>query len=423
MLDLPGLQDLLRKLHSRELCVVEVETPTASPFASSLLFDYVATYMYEGDTPNAERRAAALSLDRDLLRELLGQEELRDLIDPGALEQVEADLQRMSERTRADSADALHDVLRRLGDLTTAEARERCAGRRPRSRGSSSSRASAARCASGVGGEERWIAAEDAGLYRDAFGVVPPAGLPAAFLEDVPDARERLVRRYARTHGPFESGDAARALRRRLHAVLEALERVGRPRPRRAAPRRHARASGATPRCCAGCAAPRSPRCARRSSRPTSARSAASTRAGRASTATRPPAPASTACARCSSRCRGCALPADVWERDVLPRRVGAYSPAWLDQLCASGEVVWVGAGSLGRSSGRVALLLPRGRRAARPAAAAAGATRPRRRPRARSASGCAAAPASSPTCWSTSPGIPPRRSRRRCGTSCGRAR
>src|SRR4029453_17907013 len=113
VLDLPGLSDLLRKLHARELSLVEVETPTASPFASSLLFDYVATYMYEGDTPNAERRAAALALDRELLRELLGQEELRELIDPAALEQVEADLQRTSERTRADSVDALHDVLRR----------------------------------------------------------------------------------------------------------------------------------------------------------------------------------------------------------------------------------------------------------------------------------------------------------------------
>src|SRR4051794_3197510 len=127
VLDLPGLQDLLRKLHSRELSVVEVETATASPFASSLLFDYVATYMYEGDTPNAERRAAALSLDRDLLRELLGQEELRDLIDPAALDQVEADLQHRSDRTKADSVDALHDVLRRVGELTTDEAALRVA--------------------------------------------------------------------------------------------------------------------------------------------------------------------------------------------------------------------------------------------------------------------------------------------------------
>src|SRR5690348_16241970 len=127
VLDVPGLQDLLRKLHSRELGLVEVETPTASPFASSLLFDYVATYMYEGDTPNAERRAAALAVDRELLRELLGQEELRDLIEPGALGQVEADRQRISERARADSVDGMHDVLRRIGDLTLDEARLRTA--------------------------------------------------------------------------------------------------------------------------------------------------------------------------------------------------------------------------------------------------------------------------------------------------------
>src|ERR671925_1420689 len=125
VLDVPGLHQLLRALHARELSLLEVETRTASPFASSLLFDYVATYMYEGDTPNAERRAAALALDRDLLRELLGQEELRDLIDAGALEAVEADLQRISERTRADSPDALHDVLRRVGDLTLDELRAR----------------------------------------------------------------------------------------------------------------------------------------------------------------------------------------------------------------------------------------------------------------------------------------------------------
>src|SRR3954462_6556526 len=119
--DLPALKDLLRKLHRRELSLVEVETQRASPFASSLLFDYVATYMYEGDTPNAERRAAALALDRDLLAELLGQDELRDLIDPDALEEIEADLQRASERRRAATADQVHDLLRRLGDMSGDE--------------------------------------------------------------------------------------------------------------------------------------------------------------------------------------------------------------------------------------------------------------------------------------------------------------
>ncbi|MGN6202188.1 MAG: DEAD/DEAH box helicase, partial [Solirubrobacterales bacterium] len=125
VLDLPALADLLEKLHSRALSLVEVETPTASPFASSLLFDYVATYMYEGDTPNAERRAAALALDRDLLRELLGQEELRELIDPEALEEVEAQLQHRTEAGKAGDRDALQQLLRNLGDLTLEECEER----------------------------------------------------------------------------------------------------------------------------------------------------------------------------------------------------------------------------------------------------------------------------------------------------------
>ncbi|MBV9917934.1 MAG: DEAD/DEAH box helicase, partial [Solirubrobacterales bacterium] len=112
VLDVPGLTELLTKLHRRELSMVEVETPTASPFASSLLFDYVATYMYEGDTPNAERRAAALSLDRELLRELLGQEELRDLIDPDALAEVQDELQFLTPHRQATSRDTLHDILR-----------------------------------------------------------------------------------------------------------------------------------------------------------------------------------------------------------------------------------------------------------------------------------------------------------------------
>ena len=189
MLDLPGLVELLTKLHRREISLVEVETPTASPFASSLLFDYVATYMYEGDTPNAERRAAALSLDRELLRELLGQEELRDLIDPGALAAVEADLQCLSETPR--------------GDRPRRAARRAAAARRPDGGGGRGARAGRARrrarCSTTlrgerravrvrVAGEERWIDAADAGLYRDALGVAPPGGLPAAFLEDVPDA-------------------------------------------------------------------------------------------------------------------------------------------------------------------------------------------------------------------------------------------
>ncbi len=201
VLDVPGAIELLTKIHRRELTLVEVETPTASPFASSLLFDYVATYMYEGDTPNAERRAAALSLDRDLLRELLGQEELRDLIDAGALEQVEADLQCLSEPAQATGRDGLLDVLRRVGDLTEAELAARTLegldSQPMLEELSRERRATRIR----VHGEPRWIDATDAGLYRDALGAAPPGGLPTAFLEDVPDALgapAQAVRRHPR---------------------------------------------------------------------------------------------------------------------------------------------------------------------------------------------------------------------------------
>ena len=355
VLDVPGLQELLRKLHARELSVVEVETATASPFASSLLFDYVATYMYEGDAPNAERRAAALALDRDLLRELLGQEELRDLIDPGALESVEADLQRISERTRADSVDALHDVLRRIGDLTVDELRVRAvrgadvAGWLEQLRGER--RAIVLR----IGGEERLVAAEDAGLYRDALGAVPPGGLPAAFIEDVPDAMERLVRRWARTHGPFEG----RLLRDRygldLTPVLAGLERAGE------LLRGELRPGGTQREWCD----PEVLRRLRRASlaalraeiEPTDQRALARFAPSWQGVDRHPPSGAGIDRLReILVPLQGLALPAEVWERDVLPRRTGAYSAAWLDQLCAAGEVVWVGAGPLGRRSGKVAL-------------------------------------------------------------------
>src|SRR5205823_241766 len=167
--DLPALKRLLHGLRTRQIDVVDVETASASPYSSSLLFDYVATYMYEDDTPPAERRAQALSLDRDLLRELLGQEELRDLIDPGALEDVERQL-----RGDPITPDHLHDLLRRRGDLRVFEYDQGLAGSLVRER-----RAAFVR----IAGEERLIAAEDAGRYRDALGAMPPSGLPEAFLE------------------------------------------------------------------------------------------------------------------------------------------------------------------------------------------------------------------------------------------------
>src|SRR3954467_14087165 len=227
VLDVPGLVDLLRALHRGELRVVGVETATASPFGSSLLFDYVATYMYEGDTPNAERRAAALSLDRDLLRELLGQEELRELIDPGALEQVEADLQHRSDRTRTATADALHDILRRIGDLTGDEVRDRVLKGVDHAALLATLEHERRAIALRIGGEPRRGAAGDAGLYRDALGAVPPGGLPDAFVADVERPLEKLAARYAHTHGPFTTAELRDRYGVDPTSALQALERSG----------------------------------------------------------------------------------------------------------------------------------------------------------------------------------------------------
>ncbi len=355
VLDLPGLEGLLRGLHSREISLVEVETPTASPFASSLLFDYVATYMYEGDTPNAERRAAALSLDRDLLRELLGQEELRELIDPGALARVEDDLQCRSEIARATGRDGLHDVLRRVGDLTAGEIAERVfdgidAGgllkELERER-----RAIRLR----VGGEERYVAADEAGLYRDALGAVPPGGLPEVFLADVPDALRVLVARFARTHGPFTGDELHARYGVDASAVLRELERSG------DLVRGELRPGGSEREWCDVEVLRRLRRASlaalRKEIEPADARALAAFLPSWQGIDRNSGAGAGVDRLReVLVPLQGLALAAEIWERDVLPRRIGAYSPAWLDSLCASGEVVWVGAGALGRSSGRVAL-------------------------------------------------------------------
>jgi ATP-dependent helicase Lhr and Lhr-like helicase len=369
VLDLPGLEQLLRGLHTRELSLVEVETQRASPFASSLLFDYVATYMYEGDTPNAERRAAALSLDRDLLRELLGQEELRDLIDPDALAEVEADLQRLSERTRAANADGLHDVLRAVGDLTAAEAQLRCLGAVSAKRILEDLKRERRAVAMRIGGEDRWIAAEDAGLYRDAFGAVPPGGLPDAFLEEVEDPFERIVRRYARTHGPFTTRELGERYGARPPAdgraatgggvdptpVLKLLEAAG------TLVRGELRPGGSEREWCDTDVLRRLRRASlaslRKEVEPAEQQALARFLPAWQGVDASPPSGAGVDRLReMLVPLQGLALAPETWERDVLPRRTGAYSPAWLDQLCAGGEIVWVGAGPLGRSSGKVAL-------------------------------------------------------------------
>ncbi len=353
--DLPALKQLLADLHSRKLSLVEVETPTASPFASSLLFDYVATYMYEGDTPNAERRAAALALDRDLLRELLGQEELRELIDPEALVEVEAQLQHRTEAGRAGDRDALQQVLRNLGDLSAEECAERVA--KGYSAASMLEKLVAERRAAlvRVNGEERYIAAEHAGMYRDALGVPAPAGLPDSFLAEHPDPLLALVRRYARTHGPFPTAHLAGRYGVDPTPALRELEQAG------TLVRGELLPGGTEREWCDSDVLRRVRRASlahlRREVEPAARdRFARFLPSWQNVDAHRAAGAGPDRLREALVPLQGVALTPKVWEGDVLPRRLGAYSPAWLDELCTSGELVWIGAGARGRNDGRVAL-------------------------------------------------------------------
>ncbi|HET9243740.1 MAG TPA: crosslink repair DNA glycosylase YcaQ family protein [Gaiella sp.] len=324
--DLPALRGILRGLASRELDLVELETASASPMAASLMFDYVATYMYADDTPAAERRAQALSLDRELLRELLGQDELRDLLDPGALAEVEASLRRTPR-----NADELHDLLRRVGDLREGELDAGFAETLLRERRAFRGR---------VGGADAVIAAEDAGLYRDAFGVMPPGGLPEAFLEAVDDALERVVLRYARAHGPFTTGELAARYAiepERLEALLAALE------ARDLLVRGELRPGGVEREWCD----PEVLRRIRRASLAVLRREVepAEQRALGRFLPTWHGIDRRATLREALVPLQGLPLPVSLWEDEVLPRRVPGYQPAALDQLCASGEVVWAGAG------------------------------------------------------------------------------
>ncbi|MEO8290500.1 MAG: crosslink repair DNA glycosylase YcaQ family protein, partial [Gaiellaceae bacterium] len=324
--DLPALRGLLAALRERRIDLVEVETPTASPYASSLLFDYVATYMYEDDTPLAERRAQALALDRDLLKELLGQEELRDLIDPAALEQVEDEL-----RGSPRNPDELHDLLLRRGDLRPGEFDDAFAAPLEAER-----RAVRIR----VAGQERLIAAEDAGRYRDAVGAMPPSGLPDAFLESSEDPLAGLLVRYARGRGPFTTGEAADRFgltNERAESMLADLERDGR------LIRGELRPGGTEREWCEPDVLRRLRRASlaalRREVEPVAEEALARFLPAwhgidRRATLREALIPL-----------QGVSLPVPLWESDVLPRRVPGFQPAQLDQLTASGEVVWVGAG------------------------------------------------------------------------------
>ncbi|MCA9793967.1 MAG: DEAD/DEAH box helicase, partial [Candidatus Eremiobacteraeota bacterium] len=338
-----------RMLSDRRVKLEEVETESASPFARSLVFAYVAEYLYEGDNPLAERKAQALTLDRNLLRELLGQEELRDLLDAAVLDEVEAELQGLAGQRQATTREALFDRLRRLGDLSLAEAQARCQG--PAGQWLDELEQERRVVRLHLGGEARWVSLEDVALYRDALGAVPPGGLPAALLEPVSGALEQLLHRYARYHTPFltrelsaryglPGGQLEPALR-----LLVARKRLlwGDFRP-----------LGSEREWCD----PEILRLLRRRTlaklrnqvAPVDPLVLARFLSGWQGVGENLRLPEVVA------RLEGLPLPFSDLEKRILPARLPDYEPGQLDQLSQLGGVVWVGFGSLGRGDGKIAL-------------------------------------------------------------------
>jgi ATP-dependent Lhr-like helicase len=358
--DMPALVEILKEVEERKLRVQVVETRKPSPFASSLLFSYVANFLYDGDAPLAERRAQALTIDQDQLRELLGEADLRELLDADAIASVEEMAQCLAETHRARSADGLHDLCLRLGDLSREELARRVASsdllphvdRLIRSRRLLELR---------IAGERRVIAAEDAARYRDGLGIPLPPGLAAALLEPVAHPVLELVRRYARTHGPFTLREAADRFALDATAVENALRQLanegrvleGGFRPdglhrewcdaemlrqirRKSLARLRREVEPVEQHTLArflthwqGLLAPR--------------------RSGHAHL---------DALLDTIENLQGAPLPASLLETAILPARIADYSPSGLDTLIAAGEISWAGVEPIGERDGRIALFL-----------------------------------------------------------------
>jgi ATP-dependent helicase Lhr and Lhr-like helicase len=354
--DMPALVSTLDLLQSRKIRLVTVDTETPSPFAASLLFTYVASFIYDGDAPLAERRAQALAVDQSQLRELLGDAELRELLDADAMDAIEHQLQRLDPNYRVKSADGLHDMLLGLGDFTDDEIAARSisldvaksVGELVKARRVVSVR---------VTGEPRYIAVEDAARYRDALGVPLPVGLPESLLQPVRDPLGDLALRYARTHAPFPAADfAARyglgpAVAESVLARLTVEGRLVEGEFRPGGTRREWTDSGVL-------------RMLRR-------RSLAKLRQeiepvdqsvlGRFATTWQGIVKrrhGADALLDAVEHLQGAPLPASILETEILPARIDVYDPADLDAVTAAGEVVWVGVEPLGDRDGRVALYL-----------------------------------------------------------------
>ncbi|MFE4971948.1 ATP-dependent helicase [Kitasatospora sp. NPDC056651] len=360
--DVPGLVELMGDLESRAVRLVEVTTAEPSPFARSLLFGYVAQFLYEGDSPLAERRAAALALDSRLLSELLGQAELSELLDPQVLTELEAELQRLTPERRIRDAEGVADALRLLGPLTEAELTLRGAEPLWALELEAARRVIQVR----IAGERRWAAIEDAGRLRDALGTPLPVGVPEAFTEPVKDPLGDLIARHARTHGPFTAAEAAAryglgsavvtGTLHRLTAAGRLVQGQFRPAGGPTGPEWHL-----TPEWCDAEVLRRLRRrslaALRQEVEPVPPRALAAFLPQwqhLAGHGLRGP----DGLLRVVEQLQGTALPASALEKLILPARLADYSPGLLDELTAAGEIGWCGAGALPGKDGWLSLHL-----------------------------------------------------------------
>jgi ATP-dependent Lhr-like helicase len=354
--DMPALIGTLADLRSRKIRVATVDSETPSPFAASLLFSYVASFIYDGDAPLAERRAQALAVDQSQLRELLGDAELRELLDAEAMDAIERQLQRLDPQYHVKSADGLHDMLLSVGDLTEEEIGARSmtvdvaasVGMLVAARRVLSIR---------IAGDPRFIAIEDAARFRDALGVPLPVGIPESLLQPVRDPLGDLALRYARTHAPFTALDfgaryglgvpAAEAVLLRLTAEGRLVEGEFRP--------------GGTRREWTDAGVLRMLRRRSLAKLRHEIEPVDQTTLGRFTTTWQGIVKrrnGADALLDAIEQLQGAPLPASILETEILPARIDIYNPADLDAVTAAGEVVWIGVEPLGERDGRVALYL-----------------------------------------------------------------
>ncbi len=373
--DMPALIETLRAIEQRQLRVHVVETRKPSPFASSLLFSYVANFVYDGDAPLAERRAQALTIDQDQLRELFGEADLRELLDADAIAEVEETAQCLAEAHRARSADGIHDLLLRLGDLSREEIARRVA--LPELLPHVDWLLRARRLLEiRIAGDRRLIAVEDAARYRDALGIPLPPGLPVSLLEPVAQPVLEFVRRYARTHGPFTQREVADRFgldAAVIETVLHQLTVDGRILEGGFRPGGFQHPIGYTTS--AGSPGLHREWCDTEILRQIRRKSLAKLRRevepveqhtlARLFThwqgllAPRRSGPAHLdALLDAIESLQGAPVPVSLLETAVLPARIAGYEPAGLDTLIAAGEVAWAGIDPIGERDGRIALFL-----------------------------------------------------------------